>query len=125
MPITYSIDPKLGVIFTTAWDVLTVEELFEHKRKLAADPDFKPGMVELSDVRQITELDVTPEGIGRFVAQDTISAEKLRDYKLAIIVSQEVVFGMARMYEMMTEQNVSNVAVFRDLEEAKTWLGRW
>jgi hypothetical protein len=124
MPISYWIDSNVGIVFTTATGVLTDEELLAHKRKLTADPGFKRGMVEVSDVREVTQLDVTPEGVRSFVHQDQLDAERLRDYKLAIVVSRDVVFGMARMYQTLTEENVPNVGVFRNLEEAKVWLGR-
>jgi len=123
MAITYAIDPGLGVVFTKATGVLTDDELVGHKQNLLRDPAFKPGMVELSDVRGVERLEVTPEGIRRFVAQDKADADRLRGFKLAIVVSKDVVFGMARVYEMRTEANPLSVNVFRDMEEARVWLG--
>ena len=113
---------------TTIWSplatgVLTDDELMEHKRKLHADPEFSRGMVELSDVRNISRLSVTTEGIGRFVMQDAQDAELFKDYKLAIVVSRDLVFGMGRMYEMMTSENIPNVRIFREMSQARDWLG--
>jgi len=122
MPIKYSIDKDLGVVFTTASEVLTENELMEHKRKLISDPNFNPGFVELSDVRQISDLAVSPSGIERFVAQDVSDAERMKDFKLAIVVSGALEFGMGVMYEMMSRENVTNVRIFRDMGQAKEWL---
>jgi hypothetical protein len=123
MAITYAIDSGLGVVFTKATGVLTDDELVAHKQDLLRDPAFKPGMVELSDVRGVERLEVTPEGIRRFVAQDKASADQLRGFKLAIVASKDVVYGMARMYELRTDGDPLLVNVFRDMEEARTWLG--
>lgn len=125
MPITYSIDNKRGVVLTTASGVLTDDELLNHKRQVTSDPNFKPGLVELSDIREITELTVTTEGIRGFVRQDAADAERLEDFKLAIVASEDVVFGMGRMYQTMTGGNFSNVRIFRHMDEAKEWLGRF
>jgi hypothetical protein len=59
MPITYRIDTKQGLVLTAATGVLTDDELLEHKRALAADPTFSPGMRQLSDVRGVERLAVT------------------------------------------------------------------
>ena len=123
MPISYAIDPRLGLVRTTATGVLTDEELLQHKRDLQGDPRFDASMKELSDIRGVERLDVTAEGVRRAVAMDQGQADALGDYKLALVVSADVVFGMARMYQMMTEENIEGVGVFRDIEEALEWLG--
>ena len=122
MPIEFTIDRELGVVFTTASGVLTDAELLEHKGKLMADPDFDASFVELSDVRSISELAVSPDGIRLFAARDETDAEHLRGYKLAIVVSSDVQFGMGRMYEMTTSQHFPNVRIFRDMKKAREWL---
>ena len=122
MPLSYTIDNNRDVILTVASGILTDDELLEHKRKLRIDPLLKTGMVELTDLRKITELAVTPEGIKRFVAQDQQDAELFKGYKLAIVVNQDFAFGMGRMYEMMTAANLPDVRIFRDMNEARLWL---
>ena len=122
MPIDYRIDTKLGVIFTSANGVLTDQDLLQHKRRLLEDPQFRAGLAELSDVRNVDRLDVTPEGIRRFAQQDAADATTLGDYKLAIVASEPVVFGMARMYQARTSEALSNVMVFRTVSEARVWL---
>ncbi len=39
------------------------------------------------------------------------------------MAAADVAFGTARMYQMLTEAHVKNIGVFRDIEEAKAWLG--
>ena len=123
MPISYSIDRDLGVVFTTSTGRLTDDDILENKRKLTADPEYSSQLVELSDVRSVTELAVTPEGVARMVSKDAEDADKLDGYKLAIVVSKEVAFGLGRMYETMTQENMPGVGIFRDMNEAREWLG--
>lgn len=123
MPIKYFIDESLGAVFTTASAVLTEDELLEHKRKIISDPKFRPGFVELSDVREISDVAISPSGIEKFVAQDASDAKFLKDYKLAIVVSGALEYGMGVMYEMMSSEQSRHVRIFRDLSLAREWLG--
>ncbi len=123
MPISYRIDRKRRLVLTTAIGTLTDEELVSHKRALIADPEFGPGMRELSDVRAIEGLTVTPDGVRKMAALDREHTERLGDYWLAIVAPADATFGTARMYQMLTESNLEHIGVFRGLEEARVWLG--
>ncbi len=122
MPISYRIDKQRRLVLTTATGVLTDEELLDHKRALIVDPEFEPGMRELSDTRTIERLSVTPAGVRKMVALDQDHADRLGDYRLAIVALADASFGTARMYQMLTEANVQNIGVFRQMEEAEKWL---
>lgn len=123
MPLTYRILPQHDLVWTTATGVLTDDDILDHKRRLLADPARRPNMRELSDIRRITELAVTPAGVQRMAAMDSNDAAELGDHRLALVAGEDVVVGMARMYAAFTEQHVPHVGVFRSLEEALQWLG--
>lgn len=122
MAISYRIDEAKGVVITTATGVLTDDDLLQHKERLTVEPRWKPGMRELSDIRRIERLEVTALGVKSLVSHDERSADRLRSFRLAIVTADEVVFGMGRMYQMMTERNVPHVRIFRDMDEAIEWL---
>ena len=123
MPISYLIDPARQIVRTTATGTLTDDDIMDMKRRLAADAAFRPGMRELSDVCAVTELRVTPLGVRRMLAVDAEHAAREAGHRLAIVASQDEVFGMARMYEMLSTDNSSPVGVFRTYAEAVAWLG--
>ena len=123
MPISYRIDREQNIVWTTASGILSDEDVLSHKRALVNDRAFTVDMRELSDVRAVTELRVTAAGVRAMVSLDATQAVKLKGHKLAIVTGQEVIFGMARMYQTLTEGNVSHVGVFKSHEEAATWLG--
>ncbi len=122
MPISYTIDKHRKLILTKVSGILTDDELYHHKRSLMNDPQFEPGMRELSDVREIKELHVTSSGVWSMASIDKEHAEKLQSFKLAIIASEDIVFGMARMYQSLTQPSLPQVNVFRNEEEAMKWL---
>jgi hypothetical protein len=122
MPIWYRIDEERGLVLTTASSTLTDADILELKAKLSADPRWSPGMRELADIRGIDRLDVIAAGVRQMANQDAAAGPALGSYRLAIVAPQNEVYGMARMYQMLTEVSVPNVMVFRDLESAADWL---
>ena len=54
---------------------------------------------------------------------DAAAGPALGSYRLAIVAPRDDVYGMARMYQALTEQAFPHVGVFRDLATAAAWLG--
>ena len=123
MPISYTIDDARSLIHTTASGVLTDDDIIAHKASLASDRRIRPTMRELSDIRGVDRLDVTPEGITRMIWADQETWPAAEGKKLAIVVSTEVAYGLGRMYQIQASPVDEKVRIFRDLDEAKSWLG--
>ena len=123
MPISYRIDGSRCLILTTVSESLTVDELLAHKAALLADPQFRPGLKELSDVRGVKSLTLGVADVRRLAGFDSEHKAELGAYKLALVARDDFVFGMARMYQQSTDENISNVGVFRSVEQATEWLG--
>lgn len=70
----------------------------------------------------LQNLQLPPQGINKLTAHDAEGNKIFNEYKPASVVSQDLAFGMARMYEMLTSDNISNIGIFREMEEAKDWL---
>ncbi len=124
MPLAYRIDVARGVVFTYGSGVLTDEDVLGFKNRLAKDPDFRPDMVELSDIRDVVELRVTPAGIARMLDADR-REERTRGARLAILASDDLAYGMARMYAQRAtiQEEDPRVGIFRNEAEARAWLG--
>jgi hypothetical protein len=96
----------------------TIPEWQEAIQNMRADPDYSSEYDVLIDVTRIEK---------HFSRQDleqmmTISYPQVR---YAIIAPQDVSFGIARMYEMMSEGRLkTSVRVFRRWDQALKWLGR-
>lgn len=122
MPISYRIDEARRLVLTTATGVLMDADILRLKAWLLADPRWSPDMRELADIRNIDRLEVTTAGVQQMAGRDEAVGGGLKSYRLAIVAPRDEVYGMARMYQMLTEHTVPNVAVFRDLEAATAWL---
>jgi hypothetical protein len=122
MPISYRIDPEHSLVLTTASGVVSDEDVLAHKKALNVDPDYDPSMKELSDLRAVTELSVTTQGVAAMAGYDRDNPDTEGRHRLALVANESLVFGMARMYQLTTVESDSRVGVFRTIEEARTWL---
>ncbi len=78
---------------------------------------------ELIDARGAT-TDITPDEVRRLVRR---AADMLRSVDLgptAIVTTDDVMYGMARMYSILAEGVGAAAEVFRDMESATRWLER-
>ena len=57
------------------------------------------------------------------VAQERQLFNRLGSVRKAIVALSPVAYGMARMYQTMMDGSPVEVEVFRDLQEARRWLG--
>jgi hypothetical protein len=118
VPIQYSID-RNNRLLTRADGMVTFEEIDAHLdlEQLNRDLD-RP---ELIDARNAT-TDLMPAQVRQLVLR---AADMLRVVKLgptAIVTTDDVIYGMARMYSVLAEAVGDRTEVFRDLESAARWL---
>lgn len=123
MPMSYTIDGDANVIKLTGDGLLTDQEMVDCVDAMRRDPELKPGMNSLSDMRRI-EVGFTSTGVGKMLEVMRATEHMRGEARAAIVVTEDVAFGMARMFEMKTEGSElqPEFRVFRDIDEAVGWL---
>jgi hypothetical protein len=119
MPIRYIIDSVHQRLLTRADGLVTYQDLSQHLD--AEERDRGLGLPELFDARGAT-TNLTAGQVHTLVQR---AADTLRRTPLgptAIVATDDVVFGMGRMYAILTDQAGARVEVFRDVESANRWL---
>ena len=119
MPASYRIDKSLGLVFTKGEGVLTGQDILTHELRLREDPDFDPSYNQLIDLREVIEFAASAAEM-RTISTYHIFNEKSRR---AIVAEKDANFAMARMYEMFREAEPDRIKVFREMAEARRWLG--
>jgi NAD(P)-dependent dehydrogenase (short-subunit alcohol dehydrogenase family) len=122
MTVHYRIDHESHRILTRAFGEVTLEEVLEHFDQLAADPSYERDLDVLLD---LVDCKTLPEADEIRAAAERVTAEALdlRFGRLAVVVSSEALFGMARMFLTLGESAFSDAQVFRDRDDALAWLG--
>ena len=90
-------------------------------RKLTADPDFSAGAIALVDFRNATgDAGISASAVQKVA--DIFDASS-HSFKVAFVADTDFIFGMSRMFEMLRDNSTEEACVFRNVDEAKRWLG--
>ena len=121
MPISYEMDRESAIVRVTAIGDITLEEERKCFEEILSEPEHCPGCSILLDNRERGEPASTEHVKGMAQAfhdhQDDVGYARL-----AILVAKEVSFGLGRMFSTLTEHLPLEASVFRDIDEAETWL---
>jgi len=121
MTIESRVDKARRIIISEATGALTDEDVLRYTEWVRSDPALREFDM-LMDLRAVAKVEVTPEGLRESALLIPSASEAEERYRIAIVAGSDLVYGMARMYEMLREGAVGEVRIFRDMEEAKAWL---
>jgi hypothetical protein len=119
MPVTYHIDKINKIVFVNATGEFTAEDFRIHKLKLADDPDFDPYFGVLFDLCSITEFRISSAETRGFSMENIFHKRARRAY----VVPTRNVHGMVRMFSILSDFEPDVIQIFRDMAEARCWLG--
>ena len=119
MPASYKIDKKNRWVHTVHWGVLSRADFVSIVDRGLKDPDFDPSFGEIADFTEVTQVEVSGDDIRELAQKNIFSPHSRR----AIVVPNDVIFGLARMYEILRDlQGETGIRVFRTLDEALDWV---
>jgi len=121
MPIRYWIDRDNGRLMTVADGEVTFRDITAHLDVEQESRDLD--RAELIDARAAS-TNITADEVRSLVQR---ASDMLRTVQLgptAIVTTNDVLFGMSRMYGIRAESLGIDAAAFRDMEAASRWLDR-
>jgi hypothetical protein len=121
MPIQYRIDQATRTIYTRCYGPVTLAEVIDHFRELAADPEcpsYLDVMLEWTDT-SIVPLSRELREVARHIA---LLRDRVRFGAFAVVAGKTVLFGMSRMFLVFADGLFDETAVFRTAAEAEVWL---
>ena len=112
-----------GIVFHTVEGRVTNKEFIETFKATLQHPDFQPGMGGFCDLRNGELGHLTGDDLYN-LAYSLLQQNEERGptHKLALVVADDLNYGLARMYSAYTENSPVEVRVFRDTAEAISWL---
>lgn len=122
MSITIQIDHERRRVVGVAAGTLEDRDLFAYQKEAGRFPDYD----EVFDGSAVERLrDITSASLKKLADVATAADRADRNTKLVIIASQDVHFGLGRMYGSLRECSphaTKKSAVFHTWEEAEQWL---
>jgi hypothetical protein len=121
VPFTWTLDAERRLVRFVWSTPLTFQEWQAAMSDILAHPSFAPGYGFLVDRRAGVPPRAFVTDMANFIDQHRAALERVR---VALVVGDEVGFGMGRMTELATtSRNPSmTVRVFRESAEAEQWL---
>ena len=124
MPVDVNIDPEERLITYKATGDISVAEMKSAFESIFEHPDFEPGMNALCDAKYASFPEMSLHEVQGLVALlSERSANRGKDFKVAVLVRGNPEFGLSSLFEMQTYSLPFDVQVFRKTAEAKEWLG--
>jgi hypothetical protein len=119
MPIRLHIDDTRRRLCTRAEGLVTFAEMRDHVRTELSQE--AAAYSELIDCTGAT-TNVTGDEIRQLAKErQTVDEQQRRPGAVAIVATDNVFFGMLRMFDMLTDR-VRPIRVFRNVREARQWL---
>ena len=120
MSLHYTKDLENKIILVTGEGPLTIDDVRAHWRELFQDPAAMKLPRAFVDVRR-ADIQFTGPEVMELTRTLYVPKTRGRRFKLAMVVSGMVQFGVARQQQMVAEGE-HNHRIFTDAEEAMEWL---
>ncbi len=124
MPVETVIDVKKNLVVHVITESFRMADIEPTWKAMLADPQFRPGMNVLWDFRKGTSaIEFSTSDIQNIVSM-TAGHIKQRgaQYKLALLATQDLFFGLSKMFAAYGDEIPIEICVFRSMEEALDWL---
>jgi hypothetical protein len=123
MKITHHIKAPNGPIKLTASGSVMAVDIIEGLKKVMEDPAFKPGMDILWDFRDVRSEISKADQIREIVSYIRTNQDRRGgNYRVALVVTRDIDFGLARMYEAYSQELPFEIRIFKNLNDAENWL---
>ena len=119
MPIKCYVDNMKEIVFAAGTGILTAEDVRTQRRRIIDDPEFQPYYDLLIDLSGVTEFQISSAEM-RVISIEQIFNKRTRR---AYVVPTEAAYGMLRMHTILSDAEPDEMQVFRDIAEARSWLG--
>jgi len=121
MPVVYEIDKAKHRIHTRCVGPVTLDEVLQHFIDLVRDPDCPEWLDVLLDLTEQTSLPTTGQ-LSAVATQMARVSPRVQFHNCAVIASEDALFGMARVFGVLSESYFAATHVFRTVEEGVRWL---
>ena len=122
MPISYQYDSTTRILHVLPNGVVTIADIAAYADAALADKEVASGYVEVVYFDKVTEFAISYEASTALRDIFLRCIDKKSYIGSVLIGASNYHYGMARMFEMLAEDLLSEVRVFRESAEAMAWF---
>ena len=119
MPTHYRLDRDAKAIYIIHSGLMTDAEALRTAQEFA-EVELEPGTVMIVDMRAVTQLRLTTEGMLRVIE---LFRGNPRVTRCAVVAGSDLALGATHMYQALRTDAETEMRAFRDEESALEWLG--
>ncbi|MBN2028654.1 hypothetical protein JW824_00260 [bacterium] len=124
MPITYQIKPDEKLVTLVHTGVVADSEFLSFYKNLYTVPQFDRSFNVLVNLQQAESTARSTSALHELAEFIQKQLKNINPHpKIAVVAPKDLSFGLARMYEVFSSTASSRFVVFRDADDALTWLG--
>lgn len=123
MPIEYTFNAETNTIHSYGKGTLTSLELRNHVQAIIENPRISDSFHELCDLNGVEDLCLSSFELRHLTKEEQKQSAIFSQCRLAIVTSNDLVFGMMRIYESVSNE-AFNIRICRTRDEAKEWLSQ-
>lgn len=117
------IDKNNRLAQITARGRVNVLELREIFLQTVGHEEWQAGFNMLCDYSEIENFDVTSQDIDEITQWQTSMDALIGNGRCAVVASKDSVYGMSRMWEILSSERSQQICIFRQFKDAVAWLG--
>ena len=117
------IDKENKLAQITARGKVNILELKEIFLETVKHEDWQAGFNMLCDYSNIDDFDVTTRDMNDITEWQSSIDALIGDGRCAVVACKDSVYGMSRMWEIISSERSQQICVFRRMNDAVTWLG--
>ena len=121
MAIKYLFDKENNILYEKGEGKVTFNDFKDYRNQLSKT-DLQSGLRCFADYRNAL-VDLSYDNMLQIIGETQNASKGIEDVKVAICASDDLGYGIARMYSAINETKEYNVNVFRTIEEACLFLG--
>ncbi len=120
MSLQFEIDVASHLVNVTGVSETSVGEIREAVEAMVEDPRFDREMQVLGDFREMRWIPSTQEvkDLAKFIG----TIQKNHHPRTALVVSNELLYGVARIFSLLAKTKGYRARPFKDLSTARAWL---
>jgi len=125
MSIIFSLNIESGYFISKYIGNVSMDEVIDSYSTFFENGGWKPGMNELVDHSELDGTSLRGDSLNLIAvyAKSFYEKHNISNVKTAIFAPVDLPYGLSRIYEVMTYESPEKVRVFREMKEAKLWLG--